>query len=126
MQAVSVVLLLVAGSLVHSAPQVAQEGGKSMYKYRKRFTYFIKLVAAVGYSSFLRDMIADTQASNLIYKRLLLEYAFYYAGINIELKFFLGNVLTCTKFPLLTLLSDLKKIFMIRCYPSGNVSSLSI
>jgi epoxyqueuosine reductase QueG len=35
MQAVVLVLLLVAGSLVHSAPQEAQEaqeGGKSMYK----------------------------------------------------------------------------------------------
>jgi hypothetical protein len=92
MQAVIVVLLLVAGSLVHSAPQVAQEGGKSMYKYRKRSTNFIKSVAAVGYSSYLRDMIADTQASNLIWKRLLLKYAFHYVDINIKLKFFLGNV----------------------------------
>jgi hypothetical protein len=60
MKAVILVLLLVAGSLVHSAPQEAQEGGKSMYKYRKRSTNFINAVGAVGYSSFHRDIVADT------------------------------------------------------------------
>jgi hypothetical protein len=49
MQAVILLLLLLAGSLVHSAPQEAQEGGKWMHKYRKGFTIFINAVAAVGY-----------------------------------------------------------------------------
>jgi hypothetical protein len=59
MKAVILVLLLVAASLVHSAPQEeqeAQEDCKSMYKYRKRSTNFKNAVAAVGYSSFLQDM----------------------------------------------------------------------
>jgi hypothetical protein len=59
MQAVILLLLLVAGSLVHGTPQEAQEGGKSMYKYRKRSTNFIHAVATVG------DMVADRQAWNL-------------------------------------------------------------
>jgi hypothetical protein len=68
MLAVVLVLLLVAGSLVHSAPQEAQEaqeGGKSMYIYRKGSTNIINAIAAVGYSSFLRDTVADTQPCNL-------------------------------------------------------------
>jgi hypothetical protein len=65
MQAVILVLLLVAGSLVHGAPQATNEGGKSMYKYRKGSINIRNAVAAVGYSSFLGDMVADTQACNL-------------------------------------------------------------
>jgi hypothetical protein len=86
MQAVILILLLVSGSLVHSIPQEVQEeqevqdlqelqevqevqevqeDGKSMYKSRKGPTNIINAVAAVGYSSFLGDMVADTQAYNL-------------------------------------------------------------
>jgi hypothetical protein len=65
MQAVILGLLLMAGSLVHSVPQEAREDGKSMYKYRKGSINIINAVAAVGYSSLLGDMVADTQACNL-------------------------------------------------------------
>jgi hypothetical protein len=64
MQAVILVFLLVANSLVHSVPQEAREGGKSLYKYRKGSNNTINAVAAVGYSSLRRDMVADTQAYN--------------------------------------------------------------
>jgi hypothetical protein len=84
MQAVILALLLVAGSLVHSAPQEAVEGGKWMYKYKKGYTDFINAVDAIGYSSILRDMGADTQARNLTYRRLLQKWAFYSVDVKLN------------------------------------------
>jgi hypothetical protein len=62
MKAVILALLPLAVSLVHSAPKEAQEGGNSMYKYKKRYLDFINAVATIGFSSILQDMGADTQA----------------------------------------------------------------
>jgi hypothetical protein len=124
MQAVILVLLLVAGSLVHGAPQAANEGDKSVYKYRKGSINIINAVAAVGYSSFFRDMVADTQAYNIDIKKTSPNVGILLRG-HTEFIFFLGKMLVCTNFPTHTLLSELKDILMTRYYPSGNVSNLS-
>jgi hypothetical protein len=92
MKAVILVLLLVAGTLVHSAPQEAQEGGKSMYKYRNRSCSFINALIEGGCLLFVRDIIIHAQPRKVTQTWLFHKYARNTIDITTEIKFYLGEI----------------------------------